>query len=85
MREVEAANNDLVAWMERQHRRCAELMPQAISMTHIVKQRRAFGQTVTPGRGSVLASTERADYDPDPDYFFHWLRDPRWSWTPSAN
>nr|CCD31971.1 Glucan 1,4-alpha-glucosidase [Methylocystis sp. SC2] len=30
---------------------------------------------IKPTRGSVLASTEMASYDPDPDYFFHWLRD----------
>src|SRR6185312_7380123 len=30
---------------------------------------------VVPRPGSVLASPVLAAYDPDPDYFFHWLRD----------
>ena len=28
-----------------------------------------------PSRGSVLASPVIANWDPEPDYFFHWLRD----------
>ncbi|HUO55537.1 MAG TPA: glycoside hydrolase family 15 protein [Rhodoblastus sp.] len=62
-------------WMARHYGRCAELMPRAISATGIVKHRRAFGQTIRPAPGSVVASIEQADYDPYPDYFFHWLRD----------
>lgn len=50
-------------------------MLRAISATDLVKERRSFGQTIRPTRGSVLASIELASYDPDPDYFFHWLRD----------
>ncbi|HVV26341.1 MAG TPA: glycoside hydrolase family 15 protein [Rhizomicrobium sp.] len=41
----------------------------------IIKHRAHFGQTITPARGSVVASTQLAAYDPDPDYFFHWYRD----------
>jgi glucoamylase len=67
--------NALRDWMERQYRICATAMLRAISATEIVKERRAFGQTIRPARGSVLASPERAGYDPGPDYFFHWLRD----------
>ena len=47
----------------------------AISATHLVKERRGFGQTIRPLPGSVLASTALGSWDPDPDYFFHWLRD----------
>ena len=43
MPDALATTNDLVAWMERQHQRCAELMPRAISATRLVKKRRAFG------------------------------------------
>lgn len=50
-------------------------MLRAVSATDLVKERRSFGQTIKPARGSVLASPEIASYDPDPDYFFHWLRD----------
>ncbi|MGD0634238.1 MAG: glycoside hydrolase family 15 protein [Beijerinckiaceae bacterium] len=67
--------NALPGWMERQYRICATAMLRAISATEIIKERRAFGQTIRPARGSVLASPERASYDPNPDYFFHWLRD----------
>lgn len=50
-------------------------MLRAISATDLVKKRVGFGQTIKPARGSVLASIEMASYDPDSDYFFHWLRD----------
>ena len=50
-------------------------MLQSISAVHLVKERPGFGQTIRPAKGSVLASPALASYDPDPDYFFHWLRD----------
>jgi len=50
-------------------------MELAISATHLIRRREAFGQTITPAPGSVLASRVIADWDPEPDYFFHWLRD----------
>lgn len=65
----------LLDWMMRQYQFCATAMPRAISAEGLVKERRGFAQTIRPARGSVLASTELASYDPDPDYFFHWLRD----------
>jgi glucoamylase len=61
--------------MERQCRFSAVAMLRAISATELVKERPQFGQTIRPARGSVLASPEIASYDPNPDYFFHWLRD----------
>jgi glucoamylase len=65
----------LTDWMARQYRFSATAMLRAISATELVKERRGFGQTIRPLPGSVLASPEMASYDPDPDYFFHWLRD----------
>jgi glucoamylase len=62
-------------WMERQYHLSARAMMGALSATHLVKERRPFGQTIRPVRGSVLASPVIASYDPDPDYFFHWARD----------
>ncbi len=50
-------------------------MEQAISATHLVRRRESFGQIVVPAKGSVLASTIITDSDPEPDYFFHWIRD----------
>src|ERR1700736_5862063 len=62
-------------WIERQYRISAAAMLQSISAVHLVKERPGFGQTIRPAKGSVLASPAIASYDPDPDYFFHWLRD----------
>ncbi|PWB90141.1 glucan 1,4-alpha-glucosidase [Methylocystis sp. MitZ-2018] len=50
-------------------------MLRAVSATELVKVRRHFGQTIRSAPGSVLASPEIASYDPNPDYFFHWVRD----------
>ncbi|MGH6795542.1 MAG: glycoside hydrolase family 15 protein, partial [Methylocella sp.] len=65
----------LLDWMARQNDISAAAMLSAISATHLVKERPGFGQTIRPVRGSVLASTAIGSWDPDPDYFFHWLRD----------
>jgi len=65
----------LDAWIARQMLRSAVAMEQAISATHLTRRREAFGQIVAPAKGSVLASPVIADWDPEPDYFFHWLRD----------
>jgi glucoamylase len=65
----------LAAWIERQYAVSASLMLRGISATHLVKERRGFGQTIRPARGSILASAAIGSWDPDPDYFFHWQRD----------
>ncbi len=65
----------LAEWIDRQYRHSAVAMLQSISAVHLLKARPGFGQVVRPVRGSVLASPVIASYDPDPDYFFHWLRD----------
>lgn len=70
-----AANAVLGDWMDRQYRLSAAAMLQSVSAVHLTKERPGFGQVVRPARGSVLASPAIASYDPDPDYFFHWLRD----------
>jgi glucoamylase len=66
---------DLGAWVSLQARRSADAMEEAISATHLVRRRQQFAQTVVPAKGSVLASPVVADWNPEPDYFFHWLRD----------
>ncbi len=66
---------DLASWIERQYALSAALMLGAISAANLVKDRRGFGQTIRPVRGSILASTAIGSWDPDPDYFFHWIRD----------
>lgn len=67
--------NHLLDWAREQHRFCAKAMLRAVSATTLVKHRPALGQTIHPARGSIVASPEMAAYDPNPDYFFHWLRD----------
>lgn len=66
---------DLGTWIANQARHSANVMERAISATHLVRRREAFGQVVVPAKGSVLASPVSADWDSEPDYFFHWLRD----------
>src|SRR3546814_10815649 len=66
---------DLDAWIAAQARHSATAMEQAISATRLVRRREAFGQVMVPAPGSVLASPVIADWDPEPDYFFHWVRD----------
>src|SRR5947209_1011238 len=66
---------DLEEWIEGRSEFCATAMAGAISATHLKRSRPAFGQAVIPAIGSVLASPVIADWDPEPDYFFHWIRD----------
>jgi glucoamylase len=66
---------DFGAWIAGQTRHSAVAMERAISATGLVRRREAFGQVVVPSTGSVLASPVIADWDPEPDYFFHWVRD----------
>jgi len=65
----------LDGWIENEARFAAHAMLRAVSATGLVKERPGFRQRVVPRPGSVLASPVLAAYDPDPDYFFHWLRD----------
>lgn len=65
----------LADWIETELKVAAAGMLRSVSATGIVKTRPGFGQTIVPKPGSVVASPERAAYDPDPDYFFHWVRD----------
>ena len=73
--DLSSADPSLVEWMARQRLVSAAAMQRSISAVHLEKRRPGFGQTIRPARGSVLASPALAAYDPDPDYFFHWLRD----------
>jgi glucoamylase len=67
--------DDLAVWIERQYRVAAREMLRSISATHLEHRRPAFGQVIRPAPGSILASPVTARHDPEPDYFFHWLRD----------
>lgn len=50
-------------------------MRNACSATHLTRTREGFGWTLRPVAGSVLASPRAASWDPEPDYFHHWIRD----------
>src|SRR6185312_8902747 len=56
---------NLDEWIAQQVRRSAAAMERAISATHLVRHRAAFDQTVRPLPGSVLASPEIADWNPE--------------------
>ncbi len=62
-------------WLDRQYPRAAAGMLVSVSPVGIVKSRPGFGQTIVPVKGSIVASPVLADWDPEPDYFFHWFRD----------
>ena len=66
---------ELGGWIDKQARLSAQLMERAISATHLQRVRAPFSQAIVPARGSVLASPAIADWNPEPDYFFHWVRD----------
>jgi glucoamylase len=68
-------DESLEPWLERQYRYAAAAMLESVSPVRIVKSRPGFGQTIRPRKGSVVASPVLADWDPEPDYFFHWYRD----------
>jgi glucoamylase len=72
MRQDEEA---LELWLDRQYRYAAAAMLESVSPIRVVKTRPGFGQTVRPRKGSVVASPVLADWNPEPDYFFHWYRD----------
>jgi glucoamylase len=65
----------LAAWVEREGAIAARALLQSVSASDLVCERTAFGQRIVPAPGSVLAARQIAFYDPDPDYFFHWIRD----------
>jgi glucoamylase len=65
----------LELWLDRQYRYAAAAMLESVSPVGIVKTRPGFGQTIRPREGSIVASPVLADWNPEPDYFFHWYRD----------
>ena len=67
--------SDLENWIERQYRYSASAMLNSISRTDLEKSRPGFGHRVRARKGSIIASPVLADWNPEPDYFFHWFRD----------
>ncbi len=73
--QIGKIDSNFEKWIVAQAQRSATAMEQAISATHLIRRRDHFGHRIIPAPGSVLASPVIADWDPEPDYFFHWLRD----------
>lgn len=65
----------LATWIEKEYAVAARELARSVSPVGLSYNRAAFHQTVTAAAGSVVASPVPGAYDPDPDYFFHWLRD----------
>ena len=66
----------LLDWMARQNDISAAVMLRAISATHLVKERRGiWPDDPARARDPYWLRTALGSWDPDPDYFFHWLRD----------
>ncbi len=61
-------------WIDRQLPLSAAAMLESVS-PRAVKRRPGFGQVVVPRPGAIVASPVLGDYDPDPDYYYHWYRD----------
>jgi glucoamylase len=66
---------DLGIWIAHQTQCSIVSMERAISAAQVIRRRVEFGQVIVPAKGSVLASPTIGNWDPEPDYFFHWLRD----------
>lgn len=62
-------------WVDEEYRRAARAMLVSVSPVSIIKSRPGFGHTIRPLKGSIVASPVLADWNPEPDYFFHWFRD----------
>ena len=63
------------AWVEARLAGAIRALRRAVSATTLIRTRPAFGWQVQPAEGSVLASARMAAWDPEPDYFYHWVRD----------
>ncbi|WP_157973691.1 glycoside hydrolase family 15 protein [Tropicimonas sp. IMCC34043] len=62
-------------WLAARRLGAARALRRATSATGLARHRAGFGWTVVPAPGSILASTRTASWDPEPDYFHHWIRD----------
>lgn len=68
-------SGDLADWIAARRDGAIRSIRAAVSATGLVRQRPGFGWAVRPAPGSVLASPRFADWNPEPDYFHHWIRD----------
>ncbi len=62
-------------WIEVRRDGAIKALRTAVSATDVCRHRTEFGSQVRPSRGSVVASPRMANWNPEPDYFHHWVRD----------
>jgi glucoamylase len=72
---MERRPRGLEPWLDQQYGRAAAGMLASVSPVGLIKTRPGFGHTIRPVVGSIVASPVLADWNPEPDYFFHWFRD----------
>jgi len=65
----------LEQWLEQEYRYAVPAMLVSVSPVGLTKYRPGFGHTIRAVKGAIVASPVLADWDPEPDYFFHWYRD----------
>ena len=65
----------LEQWLGSQLEHAIPALLASVSPVSIIKHRPGFGRTIRPHRGAIVASPVLADWNPEPDYFFHWFRD----------
>jgi glucoamylase len=68
-------SESLDLWVDHQFRYAVQAMLMSVSPLGILKTRPGFGQRIVPKKGAIIASPVLGNYDPEPDYFFHWFRD----------
>jgi glucoamylase len=66
---------DLDLWIDDRKEKAIRALRRAVSATDLEHERPGFGWRVRPAPGSILASPFSAHWDPEPDYFHHWVRD----------
>lgn len=62
-------------WLAVRRLGAARALRRAVSAAGLVFERPGFGWRLSPAPGSILASVAEAHWDPEPDYFHHWVRD----------
>lgn len=65
----------LSEWVEFRRVAATRSLRSAVSATHLCHTRAGFDWQIRPTPGSVLASPRLTNWDPEPDYFHHWVRD----------
>src|SRR6201994_3909015 len=72
---MQTTASTLESWLDQQYRRSAQAMLVSVSPVGLIKSRPGVGQTIPPVKGAIIAPPGLADWNPEPDYFFHWFRD----------